>query len=364
VAAETGESRVFKKVVKVLAQAIAIAAITAVLCEIGFRIYHAINPAFIFPTASYNRFRGKPFAPDYDFHLNSRGFKDVEWAKHKAPGTCRILAIGDSFAFAGVPYRYAFLTRLEEMINPSGHRYEVLNMGIPGLGPPEYLELLATEGMPLGPNAVICFFFIGNDFIDELRPSEGFNSYLAAFLRYLFKIVPEAKGRVIHGAAHYVDDKPTMERSVYLAIEKSRALIFRKDNPEFPGLLEHAFTPLLRMRDICARAHVAFRVVLMPDEAQVSLHLQSELLRAFAPLRAGDFDITLPDRLLGERLRQAGIPYLDLLDDFVREGAKRPLYIPSNSHWNIAGNELAAEKIAAWLERDGLDTLCGGSAER
>lgn len=75
-------------------------------------------PPYIFYENSYSRFRGKPLADDYDFRLNSRGFKDVERKKEKEPNVYRILGLGDSFAFGVIPlipkgHRHGPLTRPE-----------------------------------------------------------------------------------------------------------------------------------------------------------------------------------------------------------------------------------------------------------
>ena len=57
--------------------------IAFLLGEIFLRIYQQVNPTFLFPDRSYNRFRGKPYADDYDFKLNSKGFKDLEFFARK-----------------------------------------------------------------------------------------------------------------------------------------------------------------------------------------------------------------------------------------------------------------------------------------
>ena len=57
--------------------------VTVALGEVSLRLYNYADPLPIFYSDSYNRFRGKPFAPDWSFHLNSRGFKDVEFSTNK-----------------------------------------------------------------------------------------------------------------------------------------------------------------------------------------------------------------------------------------------------------------------------------------
>jgi hypothetical protein len=123
--------------------------ITVALGEVGLRIYNFIDPLPIFYSGNPDRFRGKAFAPFWNFHLNSRGFNDVEFSTHKTPGTIRILGIGDSFAFGVVPYEYNYLTLLEQYMKQSGHNVELINMGIPSIGPREYQSLLVDEGFAL-----------------------------------------------------------------------------------------------------------------------------------------------------------------------------------------------------------------------
>ena len=88
---------------RITRQTLLVLLITLVLAELAFRLVNYVRPSFVFYDRTYNRFRGKPNAPDFDFHLNSKGFKDVEYKLQKDPGTYRIVALGDSFAFGVVP---------------------------------------------------------------------------------------------------------------------------------------------------------------------------------------------------------------------------------------------------------------------
>ena len=175
-----------KPYLKLFVKLIILICITAVLCEVVFRVYHKVKPAFLFPSSSYKRFRGKPHAKDYDFKLNSRGFKDAEYAVQKGEGLYRILGIGDSCTFGVVPYRYNFLTILEEMFNRRNGNVEIINMGIPGVGVDSYFSILLKEGLELDPDLVITFFFIGNDFVDKTEKERG-ASYLFSFFRSLLR---------------------------------------------------------------------------------------------------------------------------------------------------------------------------------
>ena len=47
--------------------------------------------------------------------------------------------------------------------------FELINMGIPGIGPREYLAVFIHEGLQLKPDMVLLSFFIGNDFLETTK---------------------------------------------------------------------------------------------------------------------------------------------------------------------------------------------------
>jgi hypothetical protein len=340
----------FKKLTSSASQIIIIFLITFVLAEITFRLYNHFNPTFIFYDRSYNRFRGKPGATNYDFYLNSRGFKDVEFKPKKEANAYRVLALGDSFAFGVVPYQHNYLTLLEQQLNSRGHQVEVLNMGIPGIGPQHYLALFANEGLQLQPDMALVSFFIGNDFADTMvRGRANFYKYsaVATLIKYFIDLNRNYEGRVIHRRTSYDDNAPTFTEKAYLNIQKKRSLIYMKGEP-----LKQAFTDaigyLVRIKELCNPSKIALRVVLIPDELQVNPVLQTKVLKALNS-SSEELDFTLPNRFLHEQLQVHRIDYFDLLDNFSSASAQMNLYKPNDSHWNIAGNKLAADILARYV---------------
>src|SRR5829696_9860588 len=124
------------RVMRLLRDAAIIALATVLLTEVGLRAYNFVSPSVVFAPRDYNAaFRAKPFSQDYDFQINSRGFKDVEFSTKKPAGTIRIVGLGDSFTYGAVPYAANYITLLKPPLRERFGNVEVLNMGIPGTGP-------------------------------------------------------------------------------------------------------------------------------------------------------------------------------------------------------------------------------------
>ncbi len=324
------------------------------LAEIGFRIYDWFQPSFVFYKDSYNRYRGAPGAPDWGFHLNTQGFKDLAF-EPKRDGVYRILGLGDSFAFGVVPYADNYLTRLEAMLQARGAAVEIYNMGIPDIGPRDYLALLVHEGLALQPDMVLVSLFIGNDFSDSRRRGLHEYSYLASFLRYLSALNQDYEGRVIHGPNDYCDDCPNFTTERYLQLEAKRSFVFRRGDPKFERRFDNAMHYLERLQSVCKREGIELLVALIPDELQINPDLREQVARTHFPdLPARAWDLQQPNRRLTEAFERLGIAYLDLLPTLSEPG-QPPLYRPRDSHWNIAGNRRAAEallpRLALYLER-------------
>jgi len=298
----------------------------------------------IFYSTSYNRFRAKPFSSDYDgFHLNSRGFKDVEFRTEKAESTFRILGIGDSFAFGVVPYANNYLTILGNELNQNGKRVELINMGIPGTGPVDYLSLFVHEGLELKADMILVSFFIGNDFQEQSRNLLSY-SYAATAIKFLIDFHTKFDGQIIHGGGKYDDSAVAFTDAEYLKLEYARSFIFLKNNNRFGRDFTAAWSHVREMKHICERQGIRFLVVLIPDEVQVNDELRQVVINAYG-LGAESFDFRLPNDMLIVKFRENDIDYIDLLEDFIPASRKTRLYKPNDSHWNIAGNRIASDII-------------------
>jgi hypothetical protein len=340
-----------KKVIYSIIQTVMIVLIACIAGEVALRVYNYFNPVYIFYTDSYSRFRGKPFEVYGDFKLNSRGFNDVEFAS-KQENSYRILGIGDSFAFGVVPRKYNYLKLLESQLNKKGVNVEVLNMGIPNTGPKDYLSILVREGLELKPDMVLVSFFLGNDFADALGKRKWYSySYLASLIHYFMTIRPQVNNGIMNKKEEYCDSCPTFQKDTYLEIEYGRSVMCVKGGIDLEKIgTEGALSYLIQMRNICKRKGIALTVVIIPDEAQVNLPLQTEIKnKFFAYLPNDQWDVTLPNTILVNKLKSLGIDYLDLYESFAKASKQKVLYKPRDTHWNLAGNQLAADVIQDYL---------------
>ena len=326
----------------------AVVAITLISLEVALRIFNAVRPHFLFYSDSYDRFRGVPGAPLFDSQLNARGFNDVDHALARPAGVARrIVALGDSFAVGVVPYSANYLTLLESELAAEGP-VEVINMGISATGPADYRDVLVHEGLAFGPDVVLVSVFIGNDFEERARRPFEY-SYVAMLASGLWRLsrerapVPQVTTPT---AGVYVDERPGFSRDRFMEIEVDRAWVYEPGSARLAAAVQRVAADLRSIRDIATRAGAKLAVVLIPDEAQVDPALGRDIGQVWSSGAALDFD--QPNRLLAASLAADGIPALDLLATFRNAGPVR-LYKPLDTHWNLAGNRLAAQSIAQFL---------------
>ena len=95
-----------------------------------------------------------------------------------------------------------------------------------------------------------------------------------------------------------------------------------------------------------------FIVALYPDEFQVNEDLLHKLFATYN-MQQEDYDIDFVQKILSEHLNLLQVPYIEFLEDFRPKRKTTPLYLERNTHWNDAGNELAAELLFRYLLDNG-----------
>ena len=318
-----------------------------------------------------------PYESRAGFVLSSRGFRTPEYAPDPAPGSLRVVILGDSFAFSssGVPWSWGWPALLEQELDRRlDADAEVINLGVPAVGPRFELRLWELEGAHLRPDVVLLAFFVGNDFTDESGTPLGtrFETGLARWsvswrlARNLWRLyrqraagldavptVPPEQRKFEEGGVEQPQyrrryrDQPLLPEEVYLELEEGRLRLVRQDHREvFERLLDDVRDLLVRLdRSVRAQGARLF-VVLIPDEFQVSEEVLSRIVERYE-LDPDHLDLTLPQRRLMELCEEQAFACLDLLP--VLKAAPERVYRLRDTHWNPAGNRRAARALGATL---------------
>ncbi len=160
-----------------------------IFCSVGFSLFLGIaslEMGFRFWWPQRLLFEGIGlFQPDRDlgFRLaplvarsgepmtNSLGLREREFSLHPPEGTTRILALGDSFTFGVTKFQQTWPKLLESKLlrHFPDRRIEVINGGFPGFSTYQEAGMLARTLLRLEPEIVILGFFVGNDFLENIR---------------------------------------------------------------------------------------------------------------------------------------------------------------------------------------------------
>ena len=127
----------------------------------------------------------------------------------------------------------------------------------------------------------------------------------------------------------------------YLAVQKSRMPNHLRDSSAQRDKAREAVSQIRRIKDLAGSKPVV--VALLPDENQVNQTLQKRILKA---QEIFEYDFGMPQSMLIEMFRDAGIPTIDLLPAILAD--RRCLYM-NDTHWTSEGHEVAASVILEQL---------------
>ena len=279
---------------------------------------------------------------------NNLGYPGKDFVIDKRPGVRRLAVLGDSFAVGpAVPFADNFLTLLETQL-PG---VEVYNFGISSTGPREYQTALQEDVWQFQPDLVMVCVFVGNDITESLATPHGMSLQKHA----LYQFVTRA-GRMFHERARQpvlsiasAPDqfpRPSLAEETFREIEARRLLVCQVPPPAgIEKKWQQALAHLKQIVNNCESRRAPLAFVLIPDEFQVNAAVLIPALWD-AHLSRQDVDLDLPQRRLRAFCADHKVPCLDLLPFL--EGVP-DTYAVRDTHWNVRGNHLAAEKIAPWL---------------
>jgi hypothetical protein len=310
-------------------------------------------------------------------YTNGEGFrvsaKHEEYALAKDPAKLRMMLLGPSFAFGwGVDQEQTFAVRLEQRLEGAGYAggrdLEVINAGVPSLGPLAGLRWYRQRGREFAPDLVIQFIY-GSMAID----ARGHDNYAVNDAGYL---VPRRVDRwrklqhtlkqsaiVFYGWVAYTRIRElTGEEALPSGVQGAgRELAEQERFDPARADLRGAIDFYDELRSVVEGGGARLLVVYFP--LSYAIHPEDVSRWRHLGVRNGEAQRRFDDdfcRFLSGR----GIPCLDITEDLARAARERRerLYYWLDIHWTAAGNEVAAEAVARALEAGRLVSLAGGAA--
>ena len=338
------------------------------------------------------------YDPDLGFRVNpdtpatnQYGFNDRDYPLEKAPDNYRIVVIGDSYSWAGnLDGNYTALLEQQFEAHYGVPKVEVINVGFPMADPAMYLGMLKKYGLKFNPDLVVLGFFVGNDlhtpvnqkrivlndtFIDIDRTKEvklfGYpligKSRVGLFLQQRYRIFQEqlklqeaqqqtqGQFQLIEAAIAQEtpapnpnpEPPPMYSEETFLEIERWKLEINNLPAYEagvFTPQFEYSLQAVVEMAEILKEQNIPFLVAIYPSEYQVDRTLASKIFSTYE-LNPENYDLELPQKVVIEMLEAHGIDYFDMLEPFQEAGKENVLYILRDTHWNLTGNQLAANLL-------------------
>jgi hypothetical protein len=140
----------------------------------------------------------------------------------------------------------------------------------------------------------------------------------------------------------------------------TREELMRFYSPKNPAAVERSwrgvFTLLKQLKAEVESRHARLGVVIYPSRLQIEKAELDAAVSRFSHSRAPYFsresvDLSLPARTMRSFCQAEHLSCFDITDEVRREHEQngKSLYVPRDTHWNIAGNAVAAEAEAAQL---------------
>lgn len=274
--------------------------------------------------------------------FNRLGLRDAERAARPAPGTVRILALGDSVTFGmGVAQGETYPRQTEALLNAgrgrSGARVEVLNMGMPGYNTLHQLAQLREVGLALEPKIVVVGFLY-----NDVEPSSAQRG----------AAMPGREARSLGGRV-----KSGINASVLWL--KKNSLLFAWASPRVGSLLRplglKGFGQVGAVKDQYVDSNPQWRSVreALLEMKRLTAERGIELVVMIIPAMLKFDDATYPIKeyhaAVAAFCREHGIRALDLLPAFWGLDGTRFWISATDGHPNAEGQAIIAQALAAQL---------------
>lgn len=298
----------------------------------------------------FNYVDGKSF-------INPLGHRDQYFSN----AARRILMLGDSFTFGmNVAQNHTMTAYLQGGLNSL--EWDVMNAGVIGYTIGQELIYLRKYFDEIKPSAVILNAFVANDITEQRRnflerDKKGYPISINDQEVTVIEpgILASKKTIPFWGSLALAD---IFTRSKALIPQKNKnagytwAVFLDKEHPSYPSDIDALWqdyeSDLLKMKNYLNEKNVPFLVVIIPMDVQVHNKYWSKYPNKV--FEENEFKNDRPQKKFQNICKQNELNCLDLLPIF-REHSDELLFpAQTDSHFNEAGNRLAAESIFAKLK--------------
>jgi hypothetical protein len=342
------------------------------LADLAFRAYerHFLLPQY------------PAIEADEPVNLAQLSYNDGVVERRTPDGEFRILSFGDSFTHSIMEPQLSYNGIVQQQLDMAlnGRQARVVNLGEPGTGPNSFRAAHAYWSQVFEHDAVLFHIFLGNDVQDDAylqsplawEPNIAVLQATNAYLDAGSKRVPhEFPLRMLDYAwAAWLSHRTTAAAALppgynWAALTELDDTTFMRayfqfldvaDPEKLPALVPgyQQVALLLQQARRIALSGVKVAVVLGPSEPMVNDSLRAEVFSA-AGARPQDYELGLAARIIGSLQQQYApeVPLLDLTAAFRtrHQQTGEKLYFRHNTHWDEAGNRLAGDEIAAFLQQ-------------
>lgn len=302
-----------------------------------------------------------------DININSYGFRGKDEKIDMASNRKRILLFGDSEIFGvGVTEADTIDACMERLLNEAGTKYNVVNMGMPGLGTLAEEQLFYLYAPVFKPDAVIFVVSGANDlgdnemYIRERHNTEDISSrkknrlFLKDALRNTYVYIL-AK----HSIRQLLINSPTSRKALKIAnlnFGESSLLIEQWYNEGWPyqGLLSMK-AAFKRINTFCKQEGIEIIIAIIPSRIQFNVKYKV-LMEAITPdsiVEEFQKDKKRPQRIIKEFCKENSIIYVELLDCFINLSQQENIVLKhaNDGHFNARGTFEIARLLVEELQR-------------
>lgn len=284
--------------------------------------------------------------------LNPDGFNDDPWARDKAPGTVRVVLLGDSVAYgSGLPKSRVFPQQAEVLLANSERPVEILNLSIYGYDVEQIAATARSKAWALEPDLVVYAWFTNDHIPSELLQVGDDDAPV-----FVGTALPEGLTLPLGDALVELAPRSAMARR-WLGAHVARHRAEHRRDREDPAFFDRHFDALVADAEAHAVPLLIYglvpHVLADPDLARCSVTVGQG--QAFCAAQLDRFERGW------RQMTDKGVPFLPSLP-WIRSGDRRSYYRGGTTedphHPNAEGHLLfargLADAVSRWMSGEDL----------